>query len=64
MKTKVANFPRPRLAPFTSLMLLDKRLGLLLVELFLVRLGGAFLTMFLMIISITFSPKRNHDESK
>jgi len=43
-------------------MLLDKTLELLLVEVFLLRLGGAFLTMFLMIISITFSPKKNHDE--
>ncbi len=39
-------------------MLLDKTLELLLVEVFLLRLGGAFLTMFLMIISITFSPKK------
>jgi hypothetical protein len=44
-------------------MLLDKTLGLLLVDAFLLRLDGAFLTMFLMIISIKFSPKRNHDES-
>jgi hypothetical protein len=43
-------------------MLLDKTLGLLLLEVFLFRLAGAFLTMFLMIISISFSPKRNHDE--
>jgi len=35
---------------------LDKRLGLFLVEFFLLRLGGAFLTMFLMIISIALSP--------
>jgi hypothetical protein len=44
-------------------MLLDKTLGLLLLEVFLFRLAGAFLTMFLMIISISFSPKRNHDEA-
>jgi hypothetical protein len=37
-------------------MLLDKTLGLLLLEAFLLRLGGAFLTMLLMIISIKFSP--------
>jgi hypothetical protein len=44
-------------------MLLDKTLELLLLEVFLFRLAGAFLTMFLMIISISFSPKRNHDEA-
>jgi hypothetical protein len=56
MKTKVANLPKPWLALFTSLMLLDKTLGLLLLVVFLLLLGGTFLTMFLMIISITFSP--------
>jgi hypothetical protein len=37
-------------------MLLDKTLGLLLVVVLLLRLGDAFLAMFLMIISIVFSP--------
>jgi hypothetical protein len=37
-------------------MLLDKTLGLLLLEVFLLRLGGTFLAKFLMIISIKFSP--------
>jgi hypothetical protein len=37
-------------------MLLDKTLGLLLVEVFLLRLGGTFLAIFLMIIFIALSP--------
>jgi hypothetical protein len=45
------------------LILLDITPELLLLDAFLLRLLGDFLTMFLMIISISFSPKRNHDES-
>jgi hypothetical protein len=56
MKIKVANFAKPWLAPFANLTLLDTRLGLLLPEVFLLRLGGAFLAIFLMIISIARSP--------
>jgi len=63
IKTKVANLPKPYLVFFTNLIVFDKRLEVLLVEVFLLRLDGAFLTIFLMIISMTFSPKREHDES-
>jgi hypothetical protein len=42
-------------------MLLDIRPEFLLGVVFLLRLLGAFLTMFLTIISIAFSPQRNHD---
>jgi hypothetical protein len=56
MKIKVANFAKPWLALFANLTPLDTRLGLLLLEVFLFRLGGAFLAIFLMIISIALSP--------